>query len=293
MTAKLIDGKASAQNLRNELKLRVDRLIAAGAQPRLDVIIVGDDPASKVYVRNKGIACESIGVHSVTHALPEATTEAELLALIDQLNNDPTVHGILCQLPVPKHINKNAVLEAISAKKDVDGFHYENMGAQVAGDTPFPACTPFGCLHLLEEAGVPIWGKKAVVLGASTIVGKPMALMLLNKGATVTICNSKTPNPAEICREADIIIAAVGRAKMVKGDWIKPGAAVIDVGINRGDDGKLVGDVDFDAALPVAGHITPVPGGVGPMTIAMLLRNTVKAAEMRALGAPAMPTALA
>jgi methylenetetrahydrofolate dehydrogenase (NADP+) / methenyltetrahydrofolate cyclohydrolase len=284
MTAKLIDGKAIAQDLRNELKARVDRLTANGIHPKLDVIIVGDDPASKVYVRNKGQACESIGIASTTHTLPTETTEAQLLDLIDQLNNDDRVHGILCQLPVPKHINKTKVLEAVSPAKDVDGFHYENMGAQVAGDTPFPACTPFGCLYMLEQAGVPIWGKHAVVLGASTIVGKPMALMLLNKGATVTICNSKTPNPAELCRQADI---------MVKGDWIKPGAAVIDVGINRGDDGKLVGDVDFAAASAVAGWITPVPGGVGPMTIAMLLRNTVKAAEMRGLGLPAGETALA
>jgi methylenetetrahydrofolate dehydrogenase (NADP+) / methenyltetrahydrofolate cyclohydrolase len=230
---------------------------------------------------------------SRTHALAADTTEAQLLTLIQQLNDDDSVSGILCQFPVPKHINKTKVLEAIRADKDVDGFHYESMGALVAGETPFPACTPFGCLYLLEQAGVPIWGKHAVVLGASTIVGKPMALMLMNKGATVTVCNSKTPNPAELCRQADIVIAAVGRANMVTADWIKPGAAVIDVGINRNAEGKLVGDVAFDEVCKVAGWITPVPGGVGPMTIAMLLRNTIKAAEMRWLGAAAADTALA
>jgi methylenetetrahydrofolate dehydrogenase (NADP+) / methenyltetrahydrofolate cyclohydrolase len=252
-------------------------------RPGLAVIIVGEDAASQVYVRNKAKACEATGMHSEVHALPATTSEQELLALIHGLNRDESIHGILVQLPVPRHISKDAVLAAIAADKDVDGFHAENMGALVAGESRFPPCTPWGCLHLLESAGVPIWGKHAVILGASTIVGKPMALILMSRGATVTVCNSKTPDPAALTRQADIVIAAVGRANMVKGDWLKPGAAVIDVGINRLDTGKLAGDVDFASASQVAGWITPVPGGVGPMTIAMLLANTVKSAERAAM----------
>lgn len=282
MTARVIDGAKAATELREELALRVERLSLRGVQPGLAVVIVGDDAASQVYVRNKAKACEAIRVRSEVHTLPETTTESALLTLIDMLNHDDRIHGILVQLPVPKHIRKDAVLAAISADKDVDGFHAENMGALVGGESTFPPCTPWGCLHLLETAGVPIWGKHAVILGASTIVGKPMALMLMNKGATVTVCNSKTPDPALLTRQADIVVAAVGRANLVKADWLKPGAAVIDVGINRLDTGKLAGDVDFESAKHVAGWITPVPGGVGPMTIAMLLANTVKSAERAA-----------
>jgi methylenetetrahydrofolate dehydrogenase (NADP+) / methenyltetrahydrofolate cyclohydrolase len=282
MTASIIDGVAIAKALREELAVRVGRLAPHGLRPGLAVVIVGEDPASQVYVRNKAKACEATGLYSEVHALPGSTPESELLDRIAALNADPSIHGILVQLPVPKHIRKDAVLAAIDPSKDVDGFHAESMGALVAGESAFPPCTPWGCLHLLETAGVPVWGRHAVVLGASTIVGKPMALILMNKGATVTVCNSKTPDPASHTRQADIVIAAVGRPQMVAADWIKPGAAVIDVGINRTTEGKLVGDVDFAGVMQVAGHLTPVPGGVGPMTIAMLLANTVKACERRA-----------
>lgn len=279
MTAHIIDGVAIANDLKAEFKLRVDRLIAAGTRPGLAVVIVGNDPASKVYVRNKAKACEAIGMQSFVIEMPEDTTEIDLLHQLRDLNRDHAVHGILVQLPLPKHIDKNRVIATIAPAKDVDGFGLEHLGALVTGDSPLPPCTPWGCIHLLEVSGVPIRGKHAVVLGASIIVGKPMTLMLQQRGATVTICNSKTPDISVHTKMADIVVAAIGKPKMITGAMIKPGAAVVDVGINRLPDGKLCGDCDFDSVKAVAGHLTPVPGGVGPMTIAMLLGNTVKAAE--------------
>ena len=280
MTAKLIDGKIISDFFRAEYKLRVDRLIAAGGgRPGLAVVIVGADPASQVYVRNKARACESIGMHSEIHALPADTSHAQLQSLLEKLNTDTAIHGILVQLPLPKHLDDRAVIETISAAKDVDGFHYANMGALVMDESLYPPCTPWGVMKMLEYEGIKIEGKHAVVVGRSNIVGKPQAMLLLKAGATVTICHSKTQDLPGFCRSADILVAAVGRANFVKGDWIKPGATVIDVGINRLPDGKLCGDVDFAAAVQVASAITPVPGGVGPMTITMLLGNTLKAAE--------------
>ncbi len=279
MTAKLIDGKVISDFFRAEFKLRVDRLLERGTRPGLAVVIVGADPASQVYVRNKARACESIGMHSEIHALPAETTHDELTTLIAKLNADAAIHGILVQLPLPKHIDDRAVIESVAAEKDVDGFHYGNMGALVIDDSPYPPCTPYGVMKMLEYEGVKVEGKHAVIVGRSNIVGKPQAMLLLKADATVTICHSKTQDLRGFCRSADILIAAVGRANFVKGDWIKPGAVVIDVGINRLPDGKLCGDVDFAAASQVASAITPVPGGVGPMTITMLLGNTLKAAE--------------
>ena len=284
MTAKLIDGKIISDFFRAEYKLRVDRLIAEGngiGRPGLAVVIVGTDPASQVYVRNKARACESIGMHSEIHALPAETSHAQLQSLIEKLNTDAAIHGILVQLPLPKHLDDRAVIETISAVKDVDGFHYANMGALVMDESLYPPCTPWGVMKMLEYEGIKIEGKHAVVVGRSNIVGKPQAMLLLKAGATVTICHSKTQDLPGFCRSADILVAAVGRANFVKGDWIKPGATVIDVGINRLPDGKLCGDVDFAAASQVAAAITPVPGGVGPMTITMLLGNTLKAAERK------------
>jgi methylenetetrahydrofolate dehydrogenase (NADP+)/methenyltetrahydrofolate cyclohydrolase len=279
MTAKLIDGKAIAQEVRAEWKVRADALKARGTTPGLAVIIVGEDPASKVYVANKVKACAELGLHSEHIVMPADTPEATLLAKIKELNNDPKIHGILVQLPVPKHIDTHKVLNAISPDKDVDGFHPENVGALVTGNMRFAPCTPFGAMKLLEKCGVSIEGKHAVVVGRSNIVGKPMALLLLQANATVTICTSKTRDLAKFTRDADILVVATGKPKMITGEMIKPGAAVIDVGINRMADGKLCGDVDFDSAKEVAGWITPVPGGVGPMTITMLVANTVCAAE--------------
>jgi len=279
MTAQIIDGKAIAHEVRAEWKIRADALKARGVTPGLAVIIVGEDPASKVYVANKVKACAELGLHSEHIVLPADTTEAALLAKIAALNNDAKIHGILVQLPVPKHINSDKVLNAISPDKDVDGFHPVNVGALVTGNMRFAPCTPFGSMKLLEKSGVSIEGKHAVVVGRSNIVGKPMALLLLQANATVTICTSKTQDLAKFTRDADILVVATGRAKMITGDMIKPGAAVIDVGINRMDNGKLCGDVDFDSAKEVAGWITPVPGGVGPMTITMLVANTIQAAE--------------
>jgi methylenetetrahydrofolate dehydrogenase (NADP+)/methenyltetrahydrofolate cyclohydrolase len=279
MTAKLIDGKAIAQEVRAEWKVRADALKARGTTPGLAVIIVGEDPASKVYVANKVKACAELGLHSEHIVMPADTPEATLLAKIKELNNDPKIHGILVQLPVPKHIDTHKVLNAISPDKDVDGFHPENVGALVTGNMRFAPCTPFGAMKLLEKCGVSIEGKHAVVVGRSNIVGKPMALLLLQANATVTICTSKTRDLAKFTRDADILVVATGKPKMITGEMIKPGAAVIDVGINRMDNGKLCGDVDFDSAKQVAGWITPVPGGVGPMTITMLVANTVRAAE--------------
>jgi len=279
MSAKIIDGKAIAQRFRQELAVRVGRLKERGITPGLAVVIVGDDPASKVYVRNKAMACDSIGMHSEVHALSANTTQAHLLDFLHRLNNDDAIHGILVQLPLPKHIDSRAVIEAIDPAKDVDGFHHQNVGALVAGEAAFYPCTPWGVMKMLEHEGVAVEGKSAVVIGRSMIVGKPMALLLINAGATVTVCHSKTRDLAAVARQGDILVAAVGRAKMVGADMVKPGAVVIDVGINRLPSGKLAGDVDYDAVAPVASLITPVPGGVGPMTIAMLLANAVKSAE--------------
>jgi len=279
MTAKIIDGKTIAQQVRSEWKVRADALKARGTTPGLAVIIVGEDPASKVYVANKVKACAELGLHSEHIVLPADTSEATLLDRIAKLNSNPKIHGILVQLPVPRHINSDKVLNAISPDKDVDGFHPMNVGALVTGNMRFAPCTPFGAMKLLEKSGVSIEGKHAVVVGRSNIVGKPMALLLLQANATVTICTSKTRDLARFTRDADILVVATGKAKMISGDMVKPGAAVIDVGINRMPDGKLCGDVDFDAAKKVAGWITPVPGGVGPMTITMLVANTIQAAE--------------
>ena len=279
MTAQIIDGKAIAQAVRAEWKVRADALIARGITPGMAVIIVGNNPASKVYVANKVKACAQLGLYSIHVELPADTTEAALLAEVEALNNDPAIHGILVQLPLPGHLDSHTVIEAINPDKDVDGFHQKNVGALVTGETPFPSCTPFGVMVMLEKTGIAIEGKHAVVVGRSNIVGKPMALLLLHKNATVTICTSKTVDLAKHTRDADILVAAVGRPNFITGDMVKPGAVVIDVGINRNAEGKLVGDVDFASVSKVAGYITPVPGGVGPMTITMLVANTVRAAE--------------
>lgn len=282
MTAKIINGKMISDYFRSEYKLRVDRLISQGIRPGLAVVIVGDDAASQVYVRNKVKACESIGMYSEVHSLPAATTQAALTAFVEQLNANPNIHGILVQLPLPKGLDDRAVIEAISVEKDVDGFHYANMGALVIDESPYPPCTPYGVMKMLEYEGICVEGKHAVIVGRSNIVGKPQAMLLLKAGATVTVCHSKTQDLAAFCRTADILVAAVGRPNFIKGSWIKPGAVVIDVGINRLPDDKLCGDVDYAEALLAASAITPVPGGVGPMTITMLLGNTLKAAERAA-----------
>jgi methylenetetrahydrofolate dehydrogenase (NADP+)/methenyltetrahydrofolate cyclohydrolase len=288
MTARIIDGKAIAQAYRDELAIRVQRLKNEGVTPGLAVVIVGDDPASKVYVRNKALACEQAGIHSEVHALAAATSQGQIIDFVRRLNEDRGIDGILVQLPLPNRMDSRAVIEAISPDKDVDGFHWRNVGALVVGEAGFYPCTPWGVMKMLEEEGIAVEGKHAVVVGRSTIVGKPMALLLLNAGATVTVCHSKTRDLAAMTRQADILVAAVGKARMIRADMVKPGAVVIDVGINRLPDGKLAGDVDYAEVAKVASHITPVPGGVGPMTIAMLLGNTVKSAERRAgLGASA------
>jgi methylenetetrahydrofolate dehydrogenase (NADP+)/methenyltetrahydrofolate cyclohydrolase len=279
VTAAIIDGKAIAAGIRAELGIRVARLAGHGVVPGLAVIIAGNDPASAIYVRNKARASGEIGIRSEVHALDAAISQETLAAFVRRLNADPAVHGILVQLPLPRHIDTRAVIETIAPEKDVDGFHYFNVGSLVTGEPAFYPCTPWGVMKMLEHEGVPVEGAHAVVVGRSTIVGKPMALLLLNGGATVTICHSKTRDLPSMTRQADILVAAVGRARLIRGDMVKPGAVVIDVGINRQPDGKLSGDVDFEAARAVASRITPVPGGVGPMTIAMLLANTVKSAE--------------
>ncbi len=283
MTAIRIDGNVLAAKVRDRIAAEVSALKARGVTPGLAVVLVGEDPASQVYVRNKVAACAKVGMHSVMHKLPAATTEAELLALIDSLNRDATIHGILVQLPLPKHIAEKKVLEAVAAHKDVDGFHAENVGALMIGEPRFVSCTPAGCMEMLRDIGMTdLRGKHAVVVGRSNIVGKPMAMLLLHANATVTICHSGTKDLAAQCRQADILVAAVGRPRFIKADMVKPGAVVIDVGINRlpeSEGGKLVGDVDFDAVNEVAGYLTPVPGGVGPMTITMLLQNTLVAAN--------------
>lgn len=285
MTAIRIDGNVLAAKVRDRIAADVAALKARGVTPGLAVVLVGEDPASQVYVRNKVAACGKVGMHSVMHRLPAATTEDELLALIDALNADATIHGILVQLPLPKHIEEKKVLAAVAAHKDVDGFHAENVGALMIGEPRFVSCTPAGCMEMLRDIGMSnLRGKHAVVVGRSNIVGKPMAMLLLHANATVTICHSGTRDLAAQCRQADVLVAAVGKPRFITADMVKPGAVVIDVGINRLPDsdpklpGKLVGDVDFDAVNEVAGYLTPVPGGVGPMTITMLLQNTLVAA---------------
>jgi len=275
----IIDGKAIAAKLRAEIAAKVKKLQTQGITPGLATVLVGEDPASEVYVRMKGNACQYVGMHSVKHTLPAETTEAELLALVDRLNNDPTIHGILVQLPLPKQINTDTVLEAIAPAKDVDGFHPYNVGRLMIGKPTFQPCTPYGIMVMLREAGVDLAGKEVVVVGRSNIVGKPVALMCLQQHATVTICHSKTRDLPSKVRAADVVIAAVGIPEMIKGEWIKEGAVVIDVGVNRIGEKKLVGDVEFAAAAQRASAITPVPGGVGPMTITMLLHNTLEAAQ--------------
>ena len=280
MTAKLIDGVAISAQVKEAVRQAAAEIQAqTGKAPGLAVILVGDSAASQVYVRNKIRACEAAGFHSVSAHLPESTTEEELLARLDALNHDDSVHGILVQLPLPAHIDTRRVIEAISPRKDVDGFHVVNAGALMTGAPQLVPCTPLGVMTLLEHTGVPLRGAEAVIVGASNLVGKPQLHLLLQAGATVTLCNSKTRDLAAQTRRADVLVVAVGRPRMIRGDMIKPGAVVIDVGINRLADGKLTGDVDFDTAREVAGWITPVPGGVGPMTIAMLLQNTITAAR--------------
>ena len=279
--AKLIDGTAISAAVRADVAAEVAALKEKGIVPGLAVIIVGDDSASRVYVNNKKKACAEAGMYSEEFALPADTTQDELLALVESLNNRSDINGILCQLPLPPHIDDKAIIAAISPRKDVDAFHAANVGHIMIGDYHFLPCTPAGVMELLHRAGVEVAGKNCVVIGRSNIVGKPMAMLLLHENGTVTICHSKTKNLKEICAGADILVAAVGRPKFVTADMVKPGAAVIDVGMDRDENGKLCGDVDFAAVEPVAGYITPVPGGVGPMTIAMLLKNTVMAAKMQ------------
>ncbi|MGQ8876067.1 bifunctional methylenetetrahydrofolate dehydrogenase/methenyltetrahydrofolate cyclohydrolase FolD [Delftia sp. NA_296.1] len=283
MTAQLIDGNALSRQLRAEVAQRATVLKARGTTPGLAVVLVGDNPASQVYVRNKVKACEDAGFHSVLEKYDASMTEAELLARVEALNNDPSIHGILVQLPLPAHIDDHKVIETISPLKDVDGFHVASAGALMVGEVGFKACTPYGCMKMLESIGMKdLRGKHAVVIGRSNIVGKPMAMMLLAANATVTICHSGTADLAAMTRQADIVVAAVGKRNVLTADMCKPGAVVIDVGMNRNDEGKLCGDVDFDGVKEVAGFITPVPGGVGPMTITMLLVNTMEAAERAA-----------
>jgi len=280
MTAQLIDGKALSSQLRTDIARRTQALKAQGKVPGLAVILVGDNPASQVYVRNKDKACEDVGIRSVLERHEAAMTEAELLARIHALNTDPAIHGILVQLPLPPQIDSHKVIEAISPAKDVDGFHVASAGALMVGEPGFKACTPYGCMKMLESIGMrDLRGRHAVVIGRSNIVGKPMAMMLLAANATVTICHSGTKDLAAMTRQADIVVAAVGKRNVLTADMVKPGAVVIDVGMNRDDAGKLCGDVDFDGVKEVAGWITPVPGGVGPMTITMLLMNTLASCE--------------
>ena len=280
--ATLIDGKATSQALRDEIKNEVTGLKTRGISPGLAVVLVGEDPASQVYVRNKDRAAQNVGIRAETHRLPATTTQSELLALVDALNADKAVHGILVQLPLPKGLDEMEVVRRIDPAKDVDGLHPANVAALVMGEPGLFPCTPAGCIVLCDRYGIALEGKHAVVIGRSMLVGKPVAQMLLARNATVTIAHSRTANLAEVCRSADVIIAAVGRLGLVRGDWVKPGAAVIDVGINRKPDGKLAGDVAFDEVADVAGAVTPVPGGVGPITIALLLSNTVLAAKRQA-----------
>lgn len=282
MVDKIIDGKAIAARMRQDIAKETAKLVTRGVTPGLAVVLVGDDPASRVYVSMKEKACQQTGIFSREHKLPAETTETQLLALIDELNNDDRIDGILVQLPLPEQINESRVLEAISPTKDVDGFHPYNVGRLVTGNPLFQPCTPYGVMKMLEASGVNLNGKEVVVIGRSNIVGKPVALMCLAQNATVTLCHSRTRNLEEQVAKADVLIAAVGRPEMIKGEWIKEGAVVIDVGVNRVGEKKLVGDVEFEAAKGRASAITPVPGGVGPMTITMLLYNTLESARRRA-----------
>ncbi len=282
MTAQLIDGIALSRQLRTDVAARAAALKAQGVRPGLAVILVGDDPASAVYVRNKVKACAETGIHSVFEKYDATLSEADLLARIEALNLDPSIHGILVQMPLPKHIHPQRVIETISTAKDVDGYSVQSAGDLMAGLPGFLPCTPYGCMKLIETTGIDLKGKHAVVIGRSNTVGKPMALLLLQAHATVTICHSQTPDIGAFTRQADVVVAAVGRRNVLTANMVKPGAVVIDVGMNRDDAGKLCGDVDFEGVKAVAGHITPVPGGVGPMTIAMLMVNTLTSAERAA-----------
>ena len=277
--AKILSGKIVSARVKEEIKQEVKELTAAGTQPGLAVVIVGDDSASKVYVANKEKACTDLEMYSEKHALPADTTEEELLDLISKLNNDPKIHGILVQLPLPKHLDDKTIIDHIDPKKDVDAFHAVNVGKIMIGDFDFVPCTPAGIMELIKESGVEVEGKECVVIGRSNIVGKPMSMLLLHKNGTVTVCHSRTVDLKSVTKRADILVAAVGIPKFVKADMVKPGAVVIDVGMDRDENGKLCGDVDFDEVEPIAGAITPVPGGVGPMTIAMLMKNTLTAAK--------------
>lgn len=278
--AQIISGKVVSAQVREELKLETERLVKEfGVRPGLAVIIVGDDPASKVYVNNKEKGCAEVGFYSEVYRLPEQTTQEELLSLVNKLNKDDKIHGILCQLPLPRHLDETSVILAIDPEKDVDAFHPVNVGKIMIGNYSFLPCTPAGVMKLIESTGVDITGKECVVIGRSNIVGKPQAMLLLHKNATVTICHSRTKNLAEVTKKADILVVAIGKADFVTGDMVKDGAIVIDVGMNRKADGKLTGDVDFASVEPKASYITPVPGGVGPMTISMLLTNTMTAAK--------------
>ena len=275
--AKILDGKLMAEDLTKDQTRRVAELAAKGVIPGLAVVLVGEDPASQIYVRNKGIACETVGVHSKTIRLPQSASQDEVIAAVDELNADDSIHGILVQLPLPGHLDEAAVLARILPQKDVDGFHISNAGKLFSGQSGVVPCTPKGIIHMLKQGGVDLAGKDAVVIGRSNIVGKPAAVLLLNENCTVTICHSRTQNLKEHCRRADILVAAIGKPRFVTADMVKPGAAVVDVGINRVD-GKVVGDVDYEAVSEVAGYITPVPGGVGKLTISMLIENTLEAA---------------
>lgn len=278
---KIIDGKAVSTKIKEEVAQEVAKLKEQGITTGLAVVLVGDDPASKVYVRNKKLACEMCGINSVEYKLPQETTREEMLSLVDKLNNDDEINGILVQLPLPKGLDEEEVIAAINPKKDVDAFHAENVGKIMVGNYSFLPCTPAGVMELIKSTGIEVASKNCVVIGRSNIVGKPMAMLLLHQNGTVTICHSKTKDLAKICAEADILVAAVGRAKFVKADMVKDGAIIIDVGMNRDENGKLCGDVDFDDVFEKVSHITPVPGGVGPMTIAMLMKNTVKAVKLQ------------
>lgn len=279
MTAPIINGKQVSEDIRGSIRVEVERLVKQGLTPGLAVVLVGEDPASQVYVRNKEKACHDLGFYSEVHRLPASTSQEDLLSLVDKLNRQDNIHGILVQLPLPKHINEKSVIDAIAVEKDVDGFHPVNVGNLVIGDDSLLPCTPAGVIELIKRTGIEIAGKHTVVIGRSNIVGKPVSLLLQREHATVTMCHSKTENMKELTKQADILVVAIGRANFVDASFVKPGAVVIDVGMNRLENGKLAGDVDFESVKEVSGPITPVPGGVGPMTITMLMQNTLIAAK--------------
>lgn len=279
MTAPIINGKQVSEDIRGSIRVEVERLVKQGLTPGLAVVLVGEDPASQVYVRNKEKACHDLGFYSEVHRLPASTSQEDLLSLVDKLNRQDNIHGILVQLPLPKHIHEKSVIDAIAVEKDVDGFHPVNVGNLVIGDDSLLPCTPAGVIELIKRTGIEIAGKHAVVIGRSNIVGKPVSLLLQREHATVTMCHSKTENMKELTKQADILVVAIGRANFVDASFVKPGAVVIDVGMNRLENGKLAGDVDFESVKEVSGPITPVPGGVGPMTITMLMQNTLIAAK--------------